>query len=117
MTKNKKIKDTQSQRNISRNRKLELKRAYQEAKKKEREEQAAAAAKAKEDKAAAKKAEKDAKAAKPAKTNDRWDKDSKWVPPRMKATNQLAPARSKRSTTKPTNYNDDNDDSYMNAAF
>jgi hypothetical protein len=37
----------------------------------------------------------------------------------MKATNQLAPARSKRSTTKPTNYNDDNydDDSYMNAAF
>ena len=60
-----------------------------------------------------------AKAAKPAKTNDRWDKDSKWVPPRMKATNQLAPARSKRSTTKPTNYTDDNydDDSYMNAAF
>ena len=30
MTKNKKIKDTQRQRNMSRNRKLERKRAYQE---------------------------------------------------------------------------------------
>ena len=53
--------------------------------------------------------------AKAAKRNDRWDQDSKWVPPKLKATTENTPAssRPKRSNNKPVNY----DDSSMDAAF
>ena len=49
-------------------------------------------------------------------TKPAWDKDFKWVPPKMSAAPKTtASSRPKRSTNKPVNYNDD--DSHMDAAF
>ena len=55
------------------------------------------------------------RSARSAKKNDRWDKDSKWIPPKTATTMTTASSRAKRSTAKPVNYNDD--DSHMDAAF
>ena len=51
--------------------------------------------------------------AKSAKKKNGWDKDSKWIPPKMKAAAQQTPTRPRRSTARPSSYNDD----WMDEAF